>query len=597
VPPTLSTDPTIPMTTSFSNPLESLQLQALIRMLRFTREYKNRYIAMVSFLMLQMLSYSFLSYSLKILIEDIFPTRSIGLMLIFAASWVLSFAFHGWFTLTAARHRIFLVSTLVAKLRQEIIRKLQILSMRYFDKRGTGSTSAKVLMDMERLQEIYRWFMQEFLQAFIGAFMVIPFLLSISVPLTIITLLYIPLTPVIQRVFKKLLLKQSHQLRTSNENLSAQIVDFISGIRLIRVFGNESHHSERVLELIDNVRRDDIRYTNSIRILQMVIQFIAEFVPIIVWVSAGIMIVMGSQISEGAIVAYVALVGNLFGQFRLLFNSFEHIVRAAPSVKAVEELLENPETEYRNATGRRLHISGAVSFRDVSFRYNLEQEHKQLQNVFFDINPGERVAFVGHSGSGKSTTINAMMGLYPLDGGDILYDGYSINEMDLRHLRSQIAMMTQDIFMFNTTVFENLRFANVDADFEMVREACRKAEILEAIEQLPEGFDTFCGERGAQLSGGQRQRIGLARIFLRSPKIIILDEPTSALDPITERKVFDTLNQQIGEATLIVVAHRISTVKKMDRILVFENGKIMEEGHYQDLTNRPSLFAELAKEQ
>jgi len=572
---------------------DGMHIRQIVSLLKYTAGHKREYVLLIVLLGFQMATYQAMAYSLRYLINDLIPLGKLSYFIYFAGAWVGAFLIHAVITLGAAHYRIFLVRTLIANVRAQIIRKLQVLSIRYFDRRGTGTTSAKMLMDMNRLQQLYDWVHHTLLEGVFGLLIAIPFLSTIDPTLTVIAFLYIPVIPLLQRIFRGMLMRHSRKLRNTNEQLSARIVDYISGIRQIRLFATEEKHGGEIIRHVEEVKNVDIRYTFAMRVLQMAIQFFSDFTPVMLWVSAGFIMSRKSGLSLGDVVAYVALVRQLLMSFRILFNSFDQIVRAAPSAAAIHDVIEHTETENLNPQITDFEIDGSIRFRDVDFSYENRGLQLQLENLNIVIPAGEKIALVGESGSGKSTFVNVLMGLYAIQKGEILFGEYPISRISLRNLRSQIAVLSQEVFLFNTSIYDNVRFANMNASREQVREACRKAEILEFIESLPEGFETHAGERGVQLSGGQRQRIGLARVFIRRPKIIILDEPSSALDVVTEQRMFETLYRNLEGRTLIVVAHRLSTIRNVDRVLVFKEGSVVEQGTFRELGKSNTLFADM----
>ncbi len=574
-----------------------LQLGLLFKMLRYYNgDMKWQMAAFLFFFVFQTASFQAMQYSIKYLIDTLIPSGVAFHMVVFALLWIAAFGVHALFTLLAARYRILIVRNFVARMRGEIIKKLQVLSMKFFDKEGTGSISARILMDMDKLQGFFDWTMQMLLEAIISIVLVLPLLYSIDPMLTLITVIYVPCVPLVQKLFMKRMVESMYLLRNRSARLSSKLVDFISGIKHIRIFASEDEHGREMIEEVEKVRDLDIKFSMYMRSLRMAIQFLSDFTPILIWVAGGIIIAQRHQLQIGALVAYVALVRMFYGRIEMLFSSFEQIVTASPSVVAINEVLGSKDVEPSAGRKRDFEIDGSISFKSVDFNYETRPGSLQLDGISVEIKPGERVALAGESGSGKSTFVNALLGLYPIKSGKILFGGLDISTLHLPSLRAQVALMTQETFLFNTSLYENLRFANPKASFEDVREACRKAQILDFIESLPESFDTVAGERGVQLSGGQRQRIGMARIFLRKPKIIVLDEPSSALDVVTEDRLFETLYGNVQGITLIVIAHRLSTIKNVDRVLVFKDAKIVEQGTFDELKNRDGgAFAAMVK--
>jgi ATP-binding cassette subfamily B protein len=279
--------------------------------------------------------------------------------------------------------------------------------------------------------------------------------------------------------------------------------------------------------------------------------------------------------------------------FSALSNAYEEWTKARPHLEAVLSVLDSQELEAYRLPRRAVHIRGDIVLRDVSFTYP-GQTQPALSNVTLHVRPGERVGLVGESGAGKSTFLDLLLGFYQATRGEILYDGSTLAEVGLRQLRAATAIMGQEAFLWDTSVRENIRFGLPSATDAQVEAAAKKAQAAEFVERMENGYETRCGERGGQLSGGQRQRIALARLFLRDPAIVVLDEPTSALDLQTEARLERDLMGLSAGRTTFIVAHRLSTLRSVDRILVFEAGRIVEDGTPEQLIADPAtLFARL----
>lgn len=581
---------------------KSFKLSDLWWLFTKVKDYRKEYLGIVFFLTLQISSYQLLSLSLKYLINDIIPFAilfppALKFIFIYLASWVVAFAIHSAFTLAGAKITIFFIKDLVAEVRRMIIEKLQRLSIRYFDDKGSGKTSMKILNDMDKLQQLLMWSSAILLNGLITIFITLPLLGSINTVLTIITFIFVPAIMLIQLFFRKRLYSQAMILRDNNESLSEKIVEFISGIRQIRLFASEDERSRVILEQVENVRNSDIRFMFSMRVMRMLAQFFADISPVLLWVVAGVIMINDSSLRIGSVVAYVAMTHVLTGSFNSIFQGFDQIVAAAPSIGAIMRLIHEDDEEKNDGKLKDFTIDGSLTFDNVSFSYTERGQEEQLKNVNVDIRPGEKVAIVGESGAGKSTFIDIALGFYIQQKGEVRYGNYSTQDINLKELRSQIAVMTQETFLFNASIYENVLFAKQGANEEEVVEAYKKAEIYNFIENLSQGDKTVVGERGVQLSGGERQRMGLARLFLLDPKIIILDEPSSSLDVFTEQKFIKTLYKHVEGKTLIIIAHRLSTIRQVDKILVFDKGTIVECGSFDELNSiKDGYFAKMVRE-
>ena len=586
--PSLRTIPDLPK--GVSSPARKIELRRAFSLLRYTSDLKDEYARALGYSVLQALTYHLLSYSLQFFINVLLPQRAVGWCLLYGLAWVLSFGVHAWFTLDCSFCKYNIVRTLMARLRAALIKKLQVLQIRYFADEGTGATAAKLLSDIERVQGLYSWFLDGFVTSVLNVLLVFPFLWLLDPTLTLVVVLYVPLIVVLQRSLAGRLSERAHAFRKGNQNLSTKVVEFISGIKHIRLQASEDIHGQSLIKSVEELRVADLRLNRVMRALSMAIQFMGESVPMALWVMAGIVMAQRGTFDFGAMVAFIALTQRLVGTMNGLFQSFDQVVTATPSITAISDLLESSEIENSGPRRKDFKLRGGIEVEGLSFSYPARGGALQLSNVNLAIHPGEKLALVGESGAGKTTFVEVLLGLHQRKSGTIRFDGLDTDILDLHTLRSQISIVSQETFLFNCSIYENLRFVNLSASMEQVREACLKSEILDFIESLPDGFHTDVGEHGVRLSGGQRQRIGLARAFLRASTIIILDEPSSNLDVITEHRFVDTLYRHLQGKTLIVIAHRLSTIAGVDRVVAFERGQVMEQGAPSELYARAGLF-------
>lgn len=544
----------------------------------------------------QVVSYYWLGYSLKFFINTVIPKKEIAGCLWFLFAWITLYLVHGVFTLVSDRFKIHIVKDLIAEIRTDVINKLKILQIRYYDENGPGKVSNRILMDMEKLHLLLDWFIAKLPTAVFGVVLIIPFLYELDGTLAVVTMVYIPMVIAIQHLLKKRMLRLSGKFRASYENLSHRVVEFISGIRHLRLAAVENEQNKKIHSSILDLRESDKSYTFTARQLSVGIQFAGEIIPILLWVFAGMLMAKNKDISIGAVVAFVAVIKNLINQMNSLFQFFEQAVAASPSLTAVHELLSCDDVEPHNLGRKDFELKGTVRVENLTFSYPARRMQKQLVNASLSIRPGEHVAFVGESGAGKSTIIEVILGLHDYSQGEIWFDDLNLKDLNLKKLRSQVSILTQETFLFNASIYENFTSVKPDATEKDIREACRKAEILDFIESLPESFATIVGERGVMLSGGQRQRIGIARAFLRNTSILIMDEPCSALDVLTEKRIVNTLFRNLRNTTVITVTHRVSTVAEADKIFVFKDGRVIESGNFSSLMQEKSHFREMVKE-
>jgi ATP-binding cassette subfamily B protein len=366
------------------------------------------------------------------------------------------------------------------------------------------------------------------------------------------------------------------KVQSRGEGFSERIVELISGIRVVKSFGNERHVRDGIVQRIDELREAGLNATLALRSQLLRVDLISLFIPILVTSYGGYLFVRG-RVSTGQIVAFVGMLAYVQCGFAAFTNAYEEWAKARPNLEAVLAVLDSQELEAYRYPRRQIVLKGDVVFRNVTFTYP-GQTKAALTDVTIHVPAGQRVGLVGESGAGKSTLLDLLLGFYQPTSGQILYDGSPLVDVGLRPLRRATAIMSQDAFLWDASVRENIRFGRPRATDEQVEAAAKRAQAHDFIMRLEAGYDAPSGERGGRLSGGQRQRIALARLFLRNPAIVVLDEPTSALDLQTEARLERDLAALCAGRTTFIVAHRLSTLRDVDRVLVFDNGRIIEDG-------------------
>jgi ABC-type bacteriocin/lantibiotic exporter with double-glycine peptidase domain len=312
----------------------------------------------------------------------------------------------------------------------------------------------------------------------------------------------------------------------------------------------------------------------------------------------GATLVMQDQLSIGQFVAFNMLIGNVITPVLSLVSLWDELQEVLVSVERLDDIFAaQPEESPDKPMLVLPNLHGEVTFEDVSFRYNLDEQRNTLQSVTFSAHPGEAIAIVGRSGSGKSTLINLLQGLYSPTIGRILVDGYDIRHVSPQSLRRQLGVVPQECFLFSGTILENITLYRLEYELAEVVNIAKLAEAHAFIQNLPLGYNTKVGERGSALSGGQRQRIAIARALLANPRILILDEATSSLDTESERRFQDNLRRICKERTTFIIAHRLSTVRNADCILVLDKGIIVERGNHEELMQQQGLYFHLARQQ
>jgi ATP-binding cassette, subfamily B, bacterial len=483
------------------------------------------------------------------------------------------------------------VRAAVARFRLMIVEQLQRMSLSYFTARGAGALSNQVTVDMGRVETFLTTVSSSVLVNLVIGVATLLYLLALNVRLGALALLFVPIQVLLTRALGGRLKRLHGRAQQAGESFAAKMVEFIAGMRLTKSFGNEALQSAEVARAIEEMRFRGLDASIATRWLMMALQMVQQFMPTVLWCVGGYLL-LGGSLSLGELIQLVSMLSFVQAGFNAFFGAYEAWLPAAPGVGALLELCDSPERELEGSAAIHAELCGQLELRDVAFNYPGTQR-RALENLSLLVPAGQRVGLVGTSGAGKSTLLDLVVGFYAPTAGAILYDGHSLAELGQKKLRATIAIMGQDAFLFNTSVRENIRFGRPDASDAEVEAAARRAKAHDFIVRLERGYDTQSGERGAALSGGERQRIALARLFLRQPRVVVLDEPTSALDLETEAHLQADLDEFCAGRTTLVVAHRLSSLRNVDRILVIGEGRVLEDGAPAELLRRDGQFARL----
>ncbi len=502
---------------------------------------------------------------------------------------------HAWCTVGAFARAQLLARAAVARMRGLMVDKLQLMSLSFFTRRGTGALANQVTVDLGRVEA--------FLSNVVGSLMIsislgvgaLIYLFWLNPLLAAVTLVSAPLQLLVVRRMAGRLDSLNQHVQQSGENFSARVVEFIGGMRVTKSLGNEERVAKELAEVIERVRGAGMQASVTMRWVSMGIQMIGEFMGVIVWCVGGVLFLRGS-LPMGSLVVFATTYGFVRGGMQALMGAYDAWAQAKPGLISMLGILDSHEMENsrQSSDSAPVRLGGALQMKNVTFRYPGLEGAPTVVDINLDVPAGQRIGLVGETGAGKSTLLDLILGFYLPDEGEIFYDGVPIDRIGLLELRRNVAIMGQDAFLWNTTVRENIRYGRPSATDEEVEDAARKAQADRFIRELEHGFGSQCGERGGRLSGGQRQRIALARVFLRDPAIVILDEPTSALDLQTEANLQDDMEVLCRGRTTFIVAHRLSTLRDVERVLVFKNGRIVEDGPMRLLLENPNgHFAKL----
>ena len=479
-------------------------------------------------------------------------------------------------------------------MRHDLFGHLQKLSFSYYDNTKIGTLMSRITTDLFDVTEFAHHCPEEIFISGVKIICSFIILCTMNVPLTLIIFACIPLILVSLVFFRKKMKNAFNESRKQTGELNAQIEDSLLGIRVVKSFANEGVETEKFDKgnsRFFKVKRGAYYVMGA---FQSTTRLFDGLMYIVVVIAGGIFLVNG-DIKASDYVAYLLFVTTLITSIRKLVEFSEQFQRGITGINRFSEIMDiEPEiVDSKNAVDIK-DVKGDIEFKNVSFSY--ESEKKQvLTNLNLKVNKGESIALVGPSGGGKTTLCSLIPRFYEISSGEITVDGLNIKDITLRSLRESIGVVAQDVYLFSGSVKENIAYGKKNATMDEIIDSAKMAGAHDFIMTLPNGYDTYVGERGVKLSGGQKQRISIARVFLKNPPILILDEATSALDNESERLVQKSLEELAKGRTTFTIAHRLTTIKNADRILVLTENGIEESGTHQELVDKNGIYADLYK--
>jgi ATP-binding cassette subfamily B protein/subfamily B ATP-binding cassette protein MsbA len=484
---------------------------------------------------------------------------------------------------------------ILENIRSHLYDHLQKLSLRFFHDKQTGELMSRVLDDTRNFEQLLAHAIPTLVVNGLMLIGVSVILFSMNLKLALYTLIPIPLLFWMVVKFSKISRPMFKEAQKEIAEVSAILQDNFSGIKEIKAFTQEEYESKRTLSRIAAYTRAILRALKLSNAFHPSIEFVSGLGTVIVIFFGG-RLALANQLALEDLVAFLLYLNTFYQPITSFGMINEGIQHALASAERVFEIL-NEEPEIKDAPDAIEvdRVKGKIEFRNVSFRY--VDDVPVLKNVSFKVNPGEMIALVGPTGVGKTTIANLIPRFYDPDSGQILIDDIDIRKIKLSSLRKQISMVSQDVFLFNGTVKENILYGRPDATDEEVIAAAKAANAHDFIMELPEGYNTRVGERGVKLSGGQKQRISIARALLKDAPILILDEATSSVDTQTEKLIQEALENLMKNRTTIVIAHRLSTIRDADQIIVLKDGEIVEAGKHNELLKAGGLYSQLCKAQ
>ena len=475
-------------------------------------------------------------------------------------------------------------------LRNELFQHYQKLSFSFYDEEKTGQLMSRLTNDLFSLTELYHHGPEDIVISFIKFFGAFVILANINLQLTLIIFAFIPVMGAFIYYYNRKMKKAFKANRRRVGDINARIEDNLSGIRVVKSFANENYENNKFND--ENNRYVNSK-SNSYFYMGKFHSGLGAFTSMITVAAAifGSIFISKDVIVTADLVAFLLYINNLIEPVKKFINFTEQFQEGITGFERFMEVLEiEPDiVDSKNAIDLK-DVKGAIEYCDVGFKYNKTNDYV-LKDINLKIKPGEYVALVGTSGAGKTTICSLLPRFYEVSEGKILIDGHNIKDIKLNSLRQNIGIVQQDVYLFAGTILDNIRYGRFDATDEEVIEAAKKANAHDFIMELPDGYNTDCGQRGVKLSGGQKQRLSIARVFLKNPPILIFDEATSALDNESERIVQESLESLAKNRTTLVIAHRLSTIQNAQRICVLSNEGIVEEGTHEELLKKNGQYA------
>lgn len=526
----------------------------------------------------------------RVMLNDFIPNRQYNLIIIFGLTLLILYFGKMALNYVMQYYGHMMGVKMQRQMRTDLFKHLQKLPYKYFDENETGKIMTRLTSDLFEVSELAHHGPENLIISSLSVILSFTYLLTVHWGLALILFCCVPLLFVVTLILRRRMRSAFRETRTTLAEINASVESSISGVRTTKAFNNSKVELEKFEVGNGAFVTARKKSYDAMGKFHSMNSFITDIFNVVVLIAGGLFLYAG-QIELGDYSAFIVSIGIFINPIMTLINFTEQFQNGSSGFERYCEIMDTPGELDDDGAKEVLSVDGKIEFKSVIHSYDGDKE--VLNDVSFVVPKGKTFALVGPSGGGKTTICHLLPRFYEATGGEILIDDNNIKNFTRSSLRQNIGIVQQDVYLFNSSIKDNILYGRPDATDEEIIEAAKRANIHDYVMTLENGYDTVIGERGVKLSGGQKQRLSIARVFLKNPPILILDEATSALDTVTESMIQNSLKELSVGRTTIVVAHRLSTVKNADEIAVVSGGKIVEQGSHLDLVNQGGIYADL----